>query len=88
MTLPCAHTGELDMDPEEWAAMRAKWEEHAREDLAVLHARLDTTRADANAKLRRTRQQLEGCTDAATRGALLRLERTILCQVGACSPCV
>lgn len=61
--------------------MRAKWEAHSREDLEVLQSRLEVTRTDANAKLRRTRQQLEGCRDAAMRGTLMRLERTILCQL-------
>ena len=84
--------GELNLDPEEWAAMRTKWEAHAREDLAVLQSRMEATRTDAHTKLRRTRQQLEGCKDAATRGVLMRLERTILCQVRAyamtCEACL
>lgn len=46
--------------------------------------RLDATQSEGQARLRRTQQQLAAAQEPGTRSALMRLERTILCQVGSC----
>jgi hypothetical protein len=74
--------GAADLESEEWQALRAKWDAQMQEDLAVLHCRLEAAHADARTRLALANEHLGSAQgNPVARSTLMRVERTILCQV-------